>query len=187
MFFSLQQVTQLLLQYKYLILFPIVVVEGPIITIIAGFLASQGYLNVFITYGISVIGDLVGDTFYYAIGYWGRKGFVDRWGKYFGLNGELMERVEKHFRTHAGKTLLFGKTQAIGGMMLAGAGAAKMPYWKFMWFNVIATVPKSLILFLLGFYFGHAFTKINSYLQITSAVSLGLSIIFLIYFFYRPS
>ena len=36
-----------LLQYKYVFLFPAVVIEGPIITIVAGFLASLGFFNVF--------------------------------------------------------------------------------------------------------------------------------------------
>jgi len=42
---SFQHFIQLLLTYKYLILFPMALIEGPIITIIAGFIASLGYLN----------------------------------------------------------------------------------------------------------------------------------------------
>ena len=34
-----------LLAYRYAILFPLVIIEGPIVTILAGFLASLGQFN----------------------------------------------------------------------------------------------------------------------------------------------
>ena len=37
-----------LLAYRYVILFPLVVIVGPIVTILAGFLASLGQFNLFI-------------------------------------------------------------------------------------------------------------------------------------------
>jgi len=54
----------LLLTYKYLILIPLAVVEGPIITVIAGFLITLGYMNIFLVYLIVIAGDLAGDYFF---------------------------------------------------------------------------------------------------------------------------
>jgi membrane protein DedA with SNARE-associated domain len=52
--FSLIQVIGWLVHYKYVVLFPIMVVEGPIITVLAGFLASLGSLNLLAAYSIVV-------------------------------------------------------------------------------------------------------------------------------------
>ena len=50
----------LLLTYKYLILFPIAVFEGPFAAIIVGFLSSSHIFNIFIVYLVVVLGDMVG-------------------------------------------------------------------------------------------------------------------------------
>jgi len=45
---TLLQIVNWLLAYKYLLLFPIAVIAGPIITVIGGFLSSLGYFNAFL-------------------------------------------------------------------------------------------------------------------------------------------
>jgi hypothetical protein len=44
MFFSLQKITALLIAYRYAIIFPIAVIEGPAVSIIVGSLSQAGYL-----------------------------------------------------------------------------------------------------------------------------------------------
>lgn len=181
MFFSFPQIIQGLIYYKYWILLPIVVVEGPIITIISGFLSSLGYLNVFVAYGVIVFGDLAGDILYYATGRWGRSWFLDRWGHYIGITTDRIKQMEAHFENHSGKTLIVGKlSHAIGGVILVTAGVAKVPFWKFVWFNFIATLPKTLILLLIGFYFGQAYAKFGKYLDYTAFATVALAVLFVI-------
>lgn len=175
---SLDTAMQWLLHYRYLILFPIAIVEGPIITIIAGFLASLGYLNIFLAYGIIVIGDLTGDGLWYALGYFSRHRHIGRWGKLFGLTDERIQRLEKHFEKHSGKTLSLGKiSHGIGTVFLVAAGAAKMPFWKFIYYNFWGTLVKSLFLILIGYYFGHALTKINSYLEFVADIFIAAGLL----------
>ena len=161
---SLSEIFILLDNYKYLFLFPIVVIEGPIITVIAGLLVSLGHLNIFITYAVIVFGDMVGDSLYYVIGFYGRLGFVERWGHFLGMTKERVVKIENHFTNHTGKTLITGKlTHFAGAVILVAAGVAKVPYWKFIWYNFLPTIPKSLALLLLGYYFGKAYQQIDSY------------------------
>jgi membrane protein DedA with SNARE-associated domain len=158
-----------------------VIVEGPIITVIAGFLSSIGHLNLFAVYAVVVVGDLVGDSLYYALGYYGRKNFIERWGHFLGITVKRIERLEKHFKKHSGKTLIIGKlTNAIGAVLLVAAGVARIPFRKFIWYNFIPTLPKSLILLLIGYFFGETYNKINTYLDYTAIITIGLSIIFIV-------
>jgi membrane protein DedA with SNARE-associated domain len=169
-----------------LLLFPITIVEGPIITIIAGFLASLKILEFFTTYAIVVIGDLVGDALYYILGRYGRSGFLDKWGKYIGLTAGNLQKVEGHFNDHGGKTLLFGKlSHGVGAAILTAAGMGNMRFGKFIFFNAAGTLPKSLLLMLAGYYFGSAVTHINSMLELLGAIVLCAAIIgFTGYYFY---
>ena len=63
-------VLSLLYKYSYLILFPLVVVEGPIVTLIAGFLVSTKFMAFIPAYITIIIADLVGDFGFYSIGRW---------------------------------------------------------------------------------------------------------------------
>lgn len=180
----LEQIILLLTTYKYLLLFPVVVFEGPIITVIAGFLSSLGYLNIFIAYGVVVVGDIAGDIMYYALGYYGRERFVNRWGRFFGITSERVERLEKYFEKHTGKTLILVKlSQGIGAVVLVAAGIAKVPFRKFVWYNFIPTLPKSLILILIGYYSGESYVKISSYLDYAAIGTVIVTVIFIVIYF----
>lgn len=176
MIFSLTQVMQWLLHYKYFVLFPVMVVEGPMITVIAGFLSSLGYLNIFVVYVVVVIGDLVGDSIYYAGGRWGRKRFVRRWGRYVGIRMERIMQLQEYFAKHKAKTLIVAKlSHAIGAPVLVAAGVANVPYWQFVGINFLAALPKSLVLLLIGFYFGKGYAKISEYLDYTALGTVALA------------
>lgn len=181
---SFQQIIFLLTAYKYIFLFPVAVFEGPIITVIAGFLSSLGHLNVFIVYAVVVVADVVGDIVYYVLGYYGRQRFIERWGRFLGITMERVERLEKHFAQHSGKTLIIGKlSHAIGTVVLVAAGIANVPFWKFVWYNFIATLPKSLVILLIGFYFGKTYIKINTYLDYTAIGTIAITVIFIMIYF----
>lgn len=183
--FTLDQAALILQNYTYYLLFPITVIEGPIITIIAGFLVSIGLMNIYATYAIVVIGDLVGDIIHYVIGRYGRDNFMNKWGKYIGITKEKIMMLESHFSEHAGKTLLTAKFfHGVGGIFLFSAGAARMPFWKFVWYNFLGAVPKSLALLALGYYFGSHLAKIDSVLDILAVVFAGAAGIGIIYYFY---
>lgn len=182
----LQQIILWLNAYRYLALFPLAVAEGPIVTVIAGFFASLGYFNFWLAYFIIVAGDLIGDALHYLLGRFGGRRFVDSWGKYFGAGAEKIESIKKQFDKRGDKLLFIGKmSHGVGGAFLIAAGIIKMPFDKFIFSNMLATLIKSLLLLLLGFYFGHALSTINTYLEKIALISIGLAIgAFLLYFFY---
>ena len=114
--------------YKYWLVFPIAVFEGPIISIISGFLVYSTKFSLFIIYPLLVFADLVGDTLYYLIGrYGGRSEAFKKFGSYLGYNEENEKYLEEHFMNHSGKTLLLAKfSHGIGGTVQITAGIAKM-------------------------------------------------------------
>jgi len=170
MIFPTLNTTHLLLEYRYLILFPLVVIEGPVVTIITGSLATVGIFSLLLAYPIIVIADLVGDSLYYAIGRWGRETFIKKYGKLLRLDERRIKKIEDHFDNHSEKTLVFGKVTTLGSALLVVAGMSKMKYSKFIWINFLATIPKSLILLLVGYYFSKTVITINHYFNFVGIV-----------------
>jgi len=185
---SLDNIVTLLSTYKYFLLFPISVVEGPVVSVIAGFLCSHGIMNIFIAYIVLIMGDMVGDNLYYSIGRWGGRPFIRKWGHFFGLNEARILKLDNHFKNHAGKTILIGKTQAIGALFLTAAGISKMSYPLFMWYNLIGTAIKSMSLLLIGYFAGHAYKLIDQYLGFYAIIiTTLLTIVVIIYILIRRS
>lgn len=182
---SIEEIIRLLIQYKYFFLFPIVVIEGPIISVVAGFLVALKYFDFYTAYIIVVLGDLAGDVLDYSIGRWGGLKIINKWGRYIGVTAERLKKVEGYFERNTGKTLLLGKAlHGVGGVFLYAAGIAKVPILKFVWFNFLGTVPKTLILLSVGFYFGHAISSIKSYLELTGAIFMGVGITVILIWLY---
>lgn len=168
---ALTNIVALLTQYGYAIIFPISIIEGPIVAVIAGFLVSLGRLNWFVTFCILMAGDIVGDTFYYALGRWGGRGFIRRWGKYIGVSEARVRSLEHYFYAHNWKILTFAKTQAVGSAILFSAGVAQMPFGKYIWYNLLSSLPKVALFEIIGFYFGRGLTSVNMYVNYAGALS----------------
>lgn len=184
---TLLEINQILLDYKYLILFPVTMIEGPIVTVIAGFLVSLNKLNFYISFFIIIFGDLAGDYIYYLIGRFGKETIIKKFNNKFGFSEEKIINLENHFKINGGKTMLAGKlSHGIGSAFLVAAGIAKMPVGKFFWYNLLGTIPKSLFLLIIGYHYGNSIKKINSFLELSAIIIMTIGIIFLAFYFYHP-
>jgi len=175
---------RLLYTYGYLIVFPLVVVEGPLVTIVAGFLSSLGLFNFLLVYVIVVVADLTGDILYYCAGRWWLAGIFQKTLTFFGISLSKVGRIGKALKKNRGKVLFFGKlSHVIGVIILFVAGHVEVPFSDFLWYNFLATLPKSLVLLLVGYYFGSAVSNFRRYLDFTVLGLLAFTVIALgIYF-----
>lgn len=175
-----------LIIYKYLFLFPVAVLEGPIVSIIAGFLVSTHNLNFYIVYLVLFLADLIGDILHYALGYFGRKHFVDRFGKYVGLNPARLEYLETLLHQNTGRVLIGSKfTQVVGGGVLVAAGMVHVNFFKYMFYSVVVAIPKTLMLLVIGFYFGVAYNTIDRYFNFAAKITVGVVLVILGYLIYK--
>jgi len=163
----------LLLTYRYFILIPIAIIEGPILTVICGFLVTLKVFNPLLVYVIVVSGDIVGDGGIYYMGYEGK-----RFLKYFGVTEEKLEKAKLFFRDNHKKAIAISKlVHGIGFTGLVAAGALHVPYKKYFKTCALISIFQSLILLFIGILFGHAYTQIGKYLNYYAA---GVSVLGLI-------
>lgn len=169
----LHQSLDFLRNYGYGALFLATIVEGPIVTVIAGLLASQGLFDVAVVFVIAVIGDLMGDLILYATGRWGLPTSCTRLSNL--LDRHRIAVLRRRFRALPGKVLLFGKlTHGAGFLFLLAAGAARISLGAFVWYNFLGTLPKCAFFVALGYLAGTAYVRIDSYLGAASAGAFAL-------------
>jgi membrane protein DedA with SNARE-associated domain len=81
------------------------------------------------------------------------------------------------------KTLLLAKfSHGLGSAVQVTAGLAKINFSKYISIEVLGTLVKTLILFVLGFYIGKSYEQINNYLQIIAITVIGVVIFIISYF-----
>jgi membrane-associated protein len=169
--------------FRYLVLFPLAVVEGPILAVIAGFLCIEGLLNPLIVYPIIVLGDVCGDSLVYALGRWGGSRQQGRWGRLIGLNREKIDRARTYFSGNPVKTVSLSKL--ILGVGVAGiflAGNSRIPYRTFVAVCLITSAAQYTVYLGIGLLFGRAYREINLYLNyIATAVIVLCFAFFFVY------
>lgn len=171
---GLETVAALIAKEGLVILVPIAVIEGPIVTVIAAWLASQGLLDIWSVTIIVVLADLFGDMLLYALGRWGINRLPPRWRLKLGLNRARLNSLAAHFVNKGGRTLIIGKlTHSAGAAVLVAAGLAKMQILRFFGVNLLATIPKSLFFVVLGYAFGSAYTQIDNWIARVSLLLMG--------------
>jgi len=158
-----RQLFRFLIKYKYWVIFPIATIEGPIITMVSGFLISLGILSFIPTFLVVFAGDMISDSFYFALGARGRK-FVERI-KFLHITEARLEKLETHYEKHPGKTFLISKASyGVGSLFLIAAGASKMVYQKFLEYITPMNAVRSTILLLIGYFLGRAVRYSGTYI-----------------------
>ncbi|KEP70859.1 DedA family protein [Thioclava sp. BHET1] len=183
---GLETLTALMAKNGLIVVAPIAVLEGPIVTVIAAWLASQNMFNVWAVAVVVILADVVGDLGLYALGRWGLHRLPSRWRTKLGLSRARLLRNGKHFRDKGVRTLLFGKwTHSAGAPVLVAAGVAKMNFMVFALTNLIASIPKSLLFVWLGYELGSYYGRIDGWLSRASLILLVLIVIGGAIWYYR--
>lgn len=157
------------------LILPLAVIEGPIVTVVTGFLTAQGYFNAYWVLPLLMCGDVIGDVGYYWVGRAGIAplGFAGRW---FGVCGALAPSLQCELTGRATRMLLIGKwTHTMGGVVLVGSGLLRLPLRRFIVVNLLATIPKSAMLFGAGYFFGdhYPFLERHAVLGIAALCVIG--------------
>ncbi len=176
----------LLLTYWVVILFPLAVLEWPLVTLISGFLVWIGFFNFSLTLLILLIADVLTDIWYYRLGT--RVHHVKRAQQYLVTwaflqrNLSLMSRLRSR---RAFVTMFFGKwAYGISLPIIMSAGMCKMGLSRFLIYSIPVSIIQTGWLFLIGFVLWNGYHAIDGYIQYPSiVVTIWLIIIVVVYYY----
>ena len=183
----LHSAAQFILSFKYVLIFFGSFVEGPILMMTSGFLLHEDK-TILVPLVISLIlGDLFGDVLWYTLGYYGLNNTIHRVLRFFKIDERMYEKAKELFHKHHGKVLFTSKvTLGLGigvGIMLA-AGAARVPFKRFLLINTVGAFFMVAGLMALGYFFGNLVHGIPVFTKIGIAALLVILIVFLLQKFF---
>lgn len=177
-------ISQWVIANGYALMFLLMIIEGPAITAAGAFAAALGIFDVWIVLILSLLGNLIPDAIYYALGFWGREGIINKYGRYFKIDREWLEKLELNYSKHAGKTLMAVKLiPVLATPGLIAAGIAKIPLKKYVFWSLVVTIPSSLFYLIIGYYFGETYNSIIHYVKYGEYFLILFIIIFAIIFY----
>ena len=150
-----------------------IVVPGDVILAMGGIYSARGDLEIAWVIALGTIAGIVGES----AGYWlGR-----RYGVTLVRGIPLVRRLERklkeaeeYFEEHGGKTVAIGRyASAVGALIPFVAGIARMPYPKFLAFDVPAVVVWAAAISLVGYFFGANLETVDAILSRFGWIMLG--------------
>lgn len=183
--FGYMQLTQQLVEFfnfsKYAIVFILCIVEGPVVMITSGFLYRLGQFDLVPLYFALMGGDFVADIGWYGVGRFGAQPVLRRFGKFLNITPEIIEKIEKRFKTYQNKILFISKITMGFGFALATlivAGMLRVEFKKYVLLNLFGGFIWTALLLLVGFFFGHLYATLVGPLKIIFIFIAALVVIY---------
>jgi membrane protein DedA with SNARE-associated domain len=153
------------------------VVPGDLILALGGVYAGQGELSLGLVIGLGIFAAIIGESAGYWIGRRHGMGLVRRLPVLNRFDDRL-ERSEDFFRRNGGKTVVIGRyATAIGAFVPFTAGVAKMPYHRFLLYDVPSIIVWATAITVFGFYFGENLEFVDTVLSRFGLSVLGLVLV----------
>ena len=169
--------------YGYLAVFGLVLLEdfgvpvpGETVLILGAVYAGTGRLNIVLVGLLGFAGALIGDNIGFAIGHFGGRRLVERYGRYIFLTPERLDKATDFFERHGGKIIVVARF--IEGLRQANgiiAGTTGMHWARFLAFNALGAALWVAVWTSIGYFSGD---HINSIYNTATRYSTYLAIAF---------
>ncbi len=113
-----------------------------------------------------VLGNTLGSLASYAIGAYGGRPLVERYGKYVLISAHDLQLAERWFARFGEATVFFSRMLPIVRTFISvPAGIARMPLWRFTLFSVLGAIPWVMLLVWGGMQLGDHWLELKQSLK----------------------
>ena len=141
----------------------------------AGFLVAEGKFTFAGAILFSTIGSIVGSLISYAMGVWGGRPFIDRFGKYLLLDRKDLEFTERFFTKYGSATIFVSRfIPVVRHLISIPAGTGKMRLLPFAVYTVIGAALWNAFLTVAGYYLRQNWSEVMQYSHIIDIVVIVL-------------
>lgn len=129
-----------------------------------------------------VAGNTLGSLISYAIGAFGGRTLVERYGKYVLISAHDLTVAEQWFARYGEATVFFSRMLPIVRTFISvPAGVARMPVWRFLLFSVLGAIPWVMLLVWGGMLLGEHWLDLKHSLKgldyiVAAVIALGLGV-----------
>ncbi len=164
-------------------------IPSEIIMPFSGFLVASGKLNLLWVVFFGALGNLLGAVITYAVGYFGGRPFILKYGKFIFVKEKEVHHAEKFFERWGDFAVFIARNlPVIRTFISVPAGVAEMNFPKFALYSFIGSIPWCFGLTYLGYILGSNWLLIRQYghyLDIIAGIAIVAFIIKVIWDYYH--
>jgi membrane-associated protein len=150
---------------------------GDSLLVTAGLLASQGFLNVYAMGALLTVAAIAGDSVGYSIGRAAGPRLFRREDSFF-FNKKHLYRAHDFYLRHGGKTIVIARfVPILRTFAPVVAGAADMPYRRFIFFNIAGGIGWIWSMLMVGYVLGRYIPGIEKNVEWVIMAVIGLSLV----------
>lgn len=164
----------------------IIIIPSEAILATGGILASKKIFSFFGAFLIGLLGSIFCAIVIYFMGYFGGKAFVKKYGKYFFMKEEELEKSDSWFNKYGLLAALIGRNFPIVRTLISlPIGIMRLSFFKFLIYTTIGSIPWTLAFVYFGYSLGNKWILINNYISKLKLPIRILIAIFIINFIYK--
>lgn len=132
----------------------------------AGFLVAQGKFTLFGIALAGAVGSMFGSLILYAVGYYGGRALIEKYGRYILISHRDLERSDRFFARFGNYANFFGRlTPIVRTYISFPAGVSRIDIKSFAFFSFLGSFFWSLLLGFIGLKLGENWAEIRGVLH----------------------
>ena len=140
---------------------------------LAGFLVERGSLSFAPALMAATAGSVIGALLLYALGRWGGRPVLLRWGRVLRLDEAQLDRADHWFDTHGPKLVFWCRMLPIARSVISvPAGASEMPIVRFLVLTTLGSLIWNFALISAGFMVGENWDRVAEIIATYSNIVL---------------
>ena len=156
----------------------IIIIPSELILATGGILAGQGMFSFFGAFLVGLFGSVFCAVIIYAMGYYGGKGFAKKYGKYFFMKEEDLDKTDTWFEKYGLIAACIGRNVPIIRTLISlPIGITRLSFKKFLLYTFIGSVPWTFVFVYFGYALGNNWTVLT---DITSKFKIPIRILIVI-------
>lgn len=186
-------VLNLINQYGYFGMFLGMVLEAVIIIIpseailaTGGILASKKIFSFQMAFLIGLLGSVFCAIVIYFMGYIGGKPFIKKYGKYFFMKEEDIEKSDSWFNKYGLYAALIGRNFPIVRTLISlPIGIMRLSFSKFLLYTTIGSIPWTFVFVYVGYTLGNNWVIIDKYVSRLKTPIKFLILVLIVSYLYK--
>lgn len=165
----------------------VIVIPSELILAMGGILAANGSFSILGAILVGLFGSVFCACIIYAMGYYGGRPFIKKYGKYFFMKEKDIEKSDRWFEKYGMRAALIGRFFPIVRTLISlPIGISKLNFKKFLIYTTIGSIPWTLLFVLSGYYLGSNYTKIANIVDMFKIpIIIFISLLILVYIYMK--
>lgn len=144
----------------------------------AGYMIYAGRMTFLAATVAGMLGGMAGSIFAYAVGHYGGRPFVDKYGKYFFVKSSHVDIAQNWFDKYGVKAVFFSRMLPVVRTFISlPAGFAHVDIKKFLFYTFVGSLPWTALILAIGMMLGEGWKVM---MEVGHEISLVVAVVLVI-------